>query len=562
MARELMLAIEADRAALGITEAPEVELYISAWSTSPRDVDPELVSDLPSAGAALSFLTGAMELGTDLAAAWGIGMSSPTANQAVLFWHDPETDENGLTPKGELVRQMAEILPGMRLVQHGGMDAGRSWPANIQVFSDDAKVVMFIAANDLPSDRFVVEVQLPGVGELSNVWAESINVETGISGAPVLTNPEVAVGDERLAVVMSRDYEIIRIVANRTDTGIDPVWMLAEPGGENLLGALGDDRLVGAVGDDTLQGAEGSDRLYGRDGHDLLYGDAGDDQLFGGDGNDRLEGREGDDRLFAGHGADSLFGGEGQDRLQSGEDGEDWLDGGLGEDAFIVDPRGHSVIADFDPSLGDLLGFGGLYSNAEDFQAALSAMDYTGSGESRDMVISHAGMGTTVILGGMLQQDAIMSALLDLPDVAAANPDIDNTLLEPADPAQLATGTAAPMSEDLDWLINSDTEPPNRREVTEIPEEDAEDEEDEDASGGACFVATAAWGDRIHPDVVWLRNWRDTVLVRSRAGRGFIRCYWVIGPRLARYVRPDRASGRISRAVLRRLIAVLKRFFT
>lgn len=165
------MAETADRATLGITNAREVESYISAWSTTPRDVDPELVSDLPSAGAALSFLTGTMEMGADFGAAWGIGMASPTANQAVLLWHERETHINRLTPKGELFRQMAEILPGMKLVEHGGMDAGRSWPANIQVFSDDAEVVMFIAANDLPSDNYVVEVNLPGVGALSNVWA-------------------------------------------------------------------------------------------------------------------------------------------------------------------------------------------------------------------------------------------------------------------------------------------------------------------------------------------------------------------------------------------------------
>jgi len=567
MAREMMLAIEADRAALGITDAPEVELYLSAWSTSPRDVDPTLLSDLPSAGAALSFLTGAMEMGTDLGAAWGIGMMTPTANPAVLLWHDPETHESGLTPKGELFRQMAEILPGMRLVQHGGMDAGRSWPANIQVFSDDAKVVMFIAANDLPTDRFVVEVQLPGVGKLSNVWAESINVETGISGTPVLTNPGVALGDERLAVVMTRDYEIIRIVANRTDTGVEPVWMLAEPGGESLSGALGDDRLVGAGGDDTLRGGAGNDRIYGRDGHDLLYGDAGDDHLFGGEGDDRLDGGAGADSLFGGRGGDSFYGGPGDDRLQSGPDAGIWLEGGADADAFIVDPRGESVIVDFDAASGDLLGFTGLYSKVEDFQAAISAVDHTGSGTMRDMAVSHVGMGTTVILGGMLQQDAILSALLDLPHVAVAHPGIDNSLLEPADPTQLAQGTSAPLSEDLNWLPLSEPEdinwpframPEDAEDPEELDEPD-EDEEEADSGNGACFVATAAWGDRMHPEVVWLRTWRDKVLVKSHAGRGFIRLYWIIGPRLARHVQPDRLSGRVARHILRGVIAVLRR---
>lgn len=555
------MAETADRAALGITDAREVEIYISAWSTSPRDVDPELVSDLPSAGAALSFLTGTMEMGADFGAAWGIGMASPTANQAVLLWHERETHINRLTPKGELFRQMAEILPGMKLVEHGGMDAGRSWPANIQVFSDDAKVVMFIAANDLPSENYVVEVNLLGVGALSNVWAESISVENGISGAPVLTHPQVAVGDERVAVVMSRDYEIIRIVANREDTGVDPVWMLADPDGDSLLGALGDDHLRGREGDDTLRGGAGDDRIHGRSGHDMLYGDAGNDSLFGGEGDDCLYGGGGDDSLFGGMGANRLLGGAGNDRLQSGEGSGNWLDGGLGADAFIVDPRGETVLAYFDAPAGDLLGFGGLYGSAEDFTSAISAMDHAGSGEARDMAISHAGMGTTVILGGMLQQDAILSALLDLPDVAAAHPEVENRLLDPIEPAQLPPGAEAPLSSDA--LLRD--LPMVDRDPAENPEdddgEDEEDEQREDASGGGCFVATAAWGDRLHPDVVLLRRWRDRVLVRWRAGRVFIRLYWIVGPRLARHVRPDRLSGRIARGFIQPAIMGLRLFW-
>jgi hypothetical protein len=438
------------------------------------------------------------------------------------------------------------------------MDAGRFFPANIQVFSDDAKVVMFIAANDLPSDTYVVEVNLPGVGALSNVWAESISVESGISGDPVLTHPQVAVGDERVAVVMSRDYEIIRIVANREDTGVDPVWMLADPEGESLLGALGDDHLRGQEGDDTLRGGEGDDRIHGRGGHDMLYGDAGNDSLFGGEGDDTLDGGGGDDSLFGGMGANSLLGGAGNDRLQSGEGAGNWLDGGLGADAFIVDPRGETVLAYFDAPAGDLLGFGGLYGNAEDFTSAISAVDHAGSGEARDMAISHAGMGTTVIIGGMLQQYAILSALLDLPDIAAAHPEVDNRLLDPIEPAQLPPGTEAPLSgddilRDVPIVDRDPAEDPDRDE-----NEDEEDEQGADASGGGCFVATAAWGDRLHPDVVLLRNWRDRVLVRWQAGRAFIRLYWIIGPRLARHVRPDRPSGRIARGFLRPVIAGLR----
>jgi hypothetical protein len=552
---ETIQAIEADRSALGITDAREINLYISAWSTSARDVAPDLTSDLPSANAMLSFLTGAAEMGADRAAAWGFGMDSPTANEAVIAWHDPDTDVAALTPKGEVLRQMAEILPGMKLVEHDAMDAGRSQPANIHVFSDDSKVVIFVAANDLPMDRQIIEVELPGIGEMSNVWAESISVETGLSGPPLLRNPDVAVGDETLAITLSRDYEIVRIVANKEDTGIDPVWKVSDREGESIEGGQGDDRLMGLLGNDTLIGGDGDDDLYGGDGDDLLIGGRHDDHLSGGEGDDTLSGEGGNDTLFGGMGADTLSGGSGEDRLQSGLDQGSMLEGGEDGDVFIIDPRGTVAILDFDPSEGDLLGFGGLYDNEEDLRAAISAVDYSGSGEARDMAVSHEGLGMTLILGGMLQQEAIMTAMLDLPAVAEAHPDVVNTLLDAEDPAQLERGTPAPTDDELGWFREPDEETPEE----EDPPKEEEEEDSGDGGGGGCFVATAAWGDRLHPDVVWLRNWRDRVLVRYAAGRAFIRLYWIIGPRMARYVRPDQASGRISRAIIGALISLLKR---
>jgi hypothetical protein len=40
-----------------------------------------------------------------------------------------------------------------------------------------------------------------------------------------------------------------------------------------------------------------------------------------------------------------------------------------------------------------------------------------------------------------------------------------------------------------------------------------------------CFVATTAYDDRNHPDVVLLSKFRDEVLTRSSAGRSFIDWY-------------------------------------
>lgn len=87
-----------------------------------------------------------------------------------------------------------------------------------------------------------------------------------------------------------------------------------------------------------------------------------------------------------------------------------------------------------------------------------------------------------------------------------------------------------------------------------IGDEADTDQEDQGASGGACFVATAAYGDRMHPDVVTLRRYRDRVLVKYPTGRAFIRLYWRVGPVLAKRVVPTGASGRMARLALRPIV--------
>ncbi len=54
--------------------------------------------------------------------------------------------------------------------------------------------------------------------------------------------------------------------------------------------------------------------------------------------------------------------------------------------------------------------------------------------------------------------------------------------------------------------------------------------------GGGCFVATVAYGAADCEEVAALRALRDAVLVRTAAGRCFIRVYYRWGPIAARHV--------------------------
>jgi len=54
-----------------------------------------------------------------------------------------------------------------------------------------------------------------------------------------------------------------------------------------------------------------------------------------------------------------------------------------------------------------------------------------------------------------------------------------------------------------------------------------------DYASKTCFVATAAWGDRDHPMVELLREFRDRVLAKTETGAAFICFYYRFGPTLA-----------------------------
>jgi hypothetical protein len=81
----------------------------------------------------------------------------------------------------------------------------------------------------------------------------------------------------------------------------------------------------------------------------------------------------------------------------------------------------------------------------------------------------------------------------------------------------------------------------------------------ESKSGATCFVATAAYGDPNHEDVIFLRRYRDDILRLSLIGRIFIATYWKIGPYLAIPVMKIRPFQRTARSMIRLLVKYLRR---
>lgn len=66
---------------------------------------------------------------------------------------------------------------------------------------------------------------------------------------------------------------------------------------------------------------------------------------------------------------------------------------------------------------------------------------------------------------------------------------------------------------------------------------------------GMCFVATAAFGSPLAPEVVFLSRYRDEVLLKSKAGALFVKIYYRVSPPLAKLI----ARVKILRTIVRNL---------
>ena len=71
---------------------------------------------------------------------------------------------------------------------------------------------------------------------------------------------------------------------------------------------------------------------------------------------------------------------------------------------------------------------------------------------------------------------------------------------------------------------------------------------------GACFIATAVYGDYDHPQVRKLRAFRDHVLMKSRAGRRFVHWYYRVGPGLAEWVEGRQILNKVVKSLLNFLL--------
>lgn len=160
-----------------------------------------------------------------------------------------------------------------------------------------------------------------------------------INGADRIENTRGLIIDGVMSDGMARSID----VAATIDAGEGDDVVHGGDMGNNVFGGAGNDTLYGGRLDDWLLGGDGDDRLDAGDGA-ALGGDG--NYLDGGAGNDVVIGREGSDWLEGGDGTDQLQGNGGDDILTGGAGLGDSLQGGLGDDQYLIRLGDGADIAD------------------------------------------------------------------------------------------------------------------------------------------------------------------------------------------------------------------------
>lgn len=78
------------------------------------------------------------------------------------------------------------------------------------------------------------------------------------------------------------------------------------------------------------------------------------------------------------------------------------------------------------------------------------------------------------------------------------------------------------------------------------------------SSSGQCFIATAAYGSALEPEVEALRDYRDRVLLKTAPGRVFVKTYYAVSPPIARIVEKSGTLRAIVRAALAPIVRLVR----
>jgi hypothetical protein len=258
----------------------------------------------------------------------------------VVFTADgPDSVRVSFTVVGDTLGEANETFR----IELSGLDAGPGVALGTAGLSgrilDDDPVSKVFATASLSTE---VSVQI------SKATLVSALASLGTGQVLRVFDPAVA-GDIGARTILAENATVI------ADAPFDASFTLGGTVGAFTLGGGARIDVTGNAAANRIRGNDGANRLAGEGGADSLRGGNGADTLLGGGDGDSLSGDAGADLLVGGDGADSLSGGSGADTLSDdGTDGtaRNRLEGGTGNDIFIVAPGGSTVLESADPSGG------------------------------------------------------------------------------------------------------------------------------------------------------------------------------------------------------------------
>lgn len=202
---------------------------------------------------------------------------------------------------------------------------------------------------------------------------------------------------------------------------LDNDVMYGGAGDDLMLGGLGDDQLFGGIGVDEIQAGAGNDALYGEEGNDRLFGGAGNDTIYGGVGDDLIVGGVAANEtaliagtldsnlLYGGAGNDTILGGIGNDYIDGGA-GADNMQGGLGDDTYIVNSVNDSILEFANQGYDTVVSSSNYILNANIEELRLvEGFNVNGTGNSLDNLIT--GNSSDNILDGVTGLDTMIGGI-------------------------------------------------------------------------------------------------------------------------------------------------------
>jgi photosystem II stability/assembly factor-like uncharacterized protein len=130
----------------------------------------------------------------------------------------------------------------------------------------------------------------------------------------------------------------------------------------------------------------------------------------------------------------------------------------------------------------------------------------------------------------------------DLPDPGYPYQGCNFVTIDPSEPELIySSGDAMGV-----FQLTDETPPP------------VDDDDDDDILGIDCFIATAAYGSYLEPEVVTLRRFRDNHLLTNAPGRAFVDFYYANSPPVAAYIAKRPCLRALTRCALTPIIYSVK----